>query len=424
MKEIEIPYGKSTLKYVFLQDNSFDLILPKENSVTKEQETVFVTKAFNDCLGKDDKKLFNSTNCTVAIAINDPTRPIPYHLLLPHLLKNLEDASISPKNISFFISTGTHNGLNNDEIQNLLSPEISSKYRTIVHDCDNEEQLTYLGKSTIGTPIYINSDYYSHEIKIVVGHIEPHHFMGFSGGVKSAVIGLGGRKTIQSNHRLFLDPYAKMGLFYSNPMRKDIDEIGKIIGVDLALNVVLNSKKNIIDAFYGDPYQVMIAGSEASKQACQVNNNRNYDLVIASPGGYPKDINLYQSQKAITHACSFLNQYGVVILVAECEQGAGSNLFEEYFHNKESYQDVIDTFEKEVFQVGPHKAYQLALQLRDHPIFLVSGIDPEKVKNMFIFPVNSIKEAISLSIDLIPENPKIAVLPFATHTIPIIEEVK
>lgn len=422
MKEIDVPYGKRSLKYEFNHVNSIDLILPKENNVSKELEIELVTNAFNNCLGKNDKDLFKGAGCTVAIAVNDPTRPIPNHLLLPHLINLIEDASISPKNITFFISTGTHKELTNEEIYKLLSSEIANKYRTVVHHCDAEDSLTYLGQSTIGTPIYINSDYYAHDIKIVVGHIEPHHFMGFSGGVKSAVIGLGGRKTIESNHRLIFDKNAKMGKFYSNPMRNDIEEIGKIIGVDLALNVVLNSNKNILDAFYGDPYQVMIAGIEASKHACEVNKGRTYDLVIASPGGYPKDINLYQSQKAITHACSFLNKNGVVVLIAECENGAGNKLFEDYFHNKENYQDVIDAFEKEVFRVGPHKAYQLALQLRDHPIFLVSGMDAQNVENMFISPAKSIEEAISLSIDLILENPKIAILPYATHTMPIIED--
>ncbi|MDO9546999.1 MAG: nickel-dependent lactate racemase [Pelolinea sp.] len=424
MKEINIPYGQTFITYEFERDNSVNLILPKENTVDSVQEADFVKKALNNCLGMIDKNLFKASECTVSIALNDLTRPMPNHFLLPLLLKKLENENISPENITFFISTGMHKKLTNVEIIDLLSPEIANKYRTIVHNCENEEKLTYLGKSTIGTPIYVNSEYYENDVKIVVGHIEPHHFMGFSGGVKSAVIGLGGRKTIESNHRLILDPHAKAGLYYSNPMRKDIEEIGKTIGIDLALNVVMNSQKKIINAFYGNPIQVMIAGIEASKLACQIDSEKTYDLIIASPGGYPKDINLYQSQKAITHACAFLKKKGVVVLVAECKDGVGNRLFEEYFLNKNNYQEVIEAFNKEEFRIGPHKAYQLALQLNDHPIFLISGMDPRIVKNMFITPVNDINEVFSLTKDLFPVNPKIAVLPYATHTMHTIREGK
>jgi lactate racemase len=416
MAEIKIPYGKTTIPFHFKDENPIDLILPKENNTTKIQEDELLINGLKNCIGKAESSVFSCKDLTVSISVNDPTRPIPYQLILPKLLKKLRDVSISSKNISFFIATGTHKDLTKEEISELLSSEILKNYRTIVHNCDDEEQLTYLGESKKGTPIYINSAFLHHDIKIVVGHIEPHHFMGFSGGVKSAVIGLGGRITIEANHKMITDPNAKMGLFYSNPMRNDVEEIGALIGVDLAFNVVMNSNKKIIDAFYGDPYYVMEEGIRASKHACEVENIKKYDLVIASPGGFPKDINLYQSQKAITHACSFLEPYGVVLLVAECVDGTGSTAFQEYFQNKNGYLDVIKSFENELFRVGPHKAYQLALQLKKHSIVLLSSISQDIIKSMFLVPANSIEQAFSLSKSHLPENPKIAFLPFATHT--------
>ncbi len=416
INRIKIPYANDFLSYEFSDEQSFDLILPKENIVTGEQELEFMINALSNCMGKDENKLFLDPKSKVAISVNDLTRPIPNKLILLPLLKQIENLNIPSVNISLFIATGTHKGLSKNEINELLSLEITRKYCIKVHDCDDQNNLTFLGNSTLGTPIYINKDYYLQDIKLVVGQIEPHHFMGFSGGVKSAVIGLGGRKTIETNHSKIIDPKAKMGIFYTNPMRKDVEEIGKIIGVDIAFNVVLNSKKQITSAFYGDPYQVMRKGIDASIRVCQVDNDGEYDMVIASPGGYPKDINLYQSQKAITHACTFLKKNGVVILAAACSDGPGSKLFENFFQGKHTWFEIINSFKKQKFMVGPHKAYQLALQLKDHHIILISEMKPKNVRDMLLSPARDISEAISLSKELLPKLPRIAVIPYATHT--------
>ncbi len=416
MNRIKIPYGNDFLSYEFSDEYSFDRILPNEKIITKKQEQEIILKALSYCIGKDEKILFTDPECKVAIAVNDPTRPIPNNLLLPPLLKKIENLGIPSEHISLFIATGTHKSLSINQIKELLSPEIAKKYCVKVHYCDDSNNLTFLGYSISGTPIYINKDYYLHNIKLVVGHIEPHHFMGFSGGVKSAVIGLGGRNTIETNHSKIIDPKAKMGTFYTNPMRNEVEEIGKIIGVDIAFNVVLNYKKQVTHAFYGDPYQVMRTGIESSASVCQVDSNGEYDMVIASPGGYPKDINLYQSQKAITHACTFLKKNGVVILAAACSDGSGDNLFENYFQGKHTWLEIINSFINQKFRVGPHKAYQLALQLKDHPIILISEMKPKDVRAMLLRPARDISEAISISKDLLPETPRIVVLPYATHT--------
>jgi len=417
LKIINIPYGNKCLTYKFSNDQIFDQILPKENSVSQKEEVGIITKSLKSCIGVDEKKLFNHPNLHVAIALNDSTRPMPNEIILPPLLQKMKKFGIPSKNISLFIATGTHKRPSKREIIRILSLKNSEQYRVIAHDCDDSTNLTFLGHSTTGTPIFVNKDYFHHDIKLVVGQIEPHHFMGFSGGVKSAAIGLGGRKTIEINHSKILDPMARMGLFYKNPMRNEVEEMGRIIGVNVAFNVILNSQKQIIDAFYGDPYQVMLKGIEASVNSCQVKNEGKYDLVIASPGGYPKDINFYQSQKAITHACTFLRKNGVVILTAACAEGSGSKAFENFFQGKHTSLEVINSFEKQEFKIGPHKAYQLSLQLNNHRIILISEMKPEIVRSMLLIPARDISEAMSISKDFLPETPRIAILPYATHTI-------
>jgi len=414
--KIDLPYGKKHLQISFSDDQVFDQILPVESLVSRKQEINIIEDSLTNCIDIEDGKLLSNTDLRIAIAVNDATRPIPNDILLPPLLNKIEDFGIPPDNISLFIATGTHKCPTKHEIFDLLSQEVAEQYRVIVHDCDDLSNLIFLGNSADETPIYVNKEFYFHDIKVVVGQIEPHHFMGFSGGVKSAVIGLGGRKTIEMNHQKIIDPMAKMGIFYKNPMRQEVEEIGEIIGVDIALNVILNSKKQIVKCLYGDPCQVILKGIKASAKICQVKNHGEYDLVIASPGGYPKDINFYQSQKAITHACTFLKKNGVVILTSECAEGPGSKSFERFFDGKQTPLEIITSFENQEFKIGPHKAYQLALQLMDYHIIVVSDMGHNIVRKMLLTPASDISEAISKSKIFLPEKPRIAVLPYATHT--------
>jgi len=414
--KIEIPYGPDK-KYLILNDSAhFDLIFPNEIEVSRRIEKKIVGESLEKAQPLQNESYLNKEQ-TIGIVVNDPTRPLPNKLILPPLLEKLRNLGVLTSQISIYIATGTHKTLTKNDISDLLSPNIASNYRTYVHDCDNNDELTFLGESTRHTPIYINKKFNNCDVKIVIGNIEPHHFMGFSGGAKSAVIGLGGRKTIESNHSWIKDKNAKMGIFHTNPMRLDVEEIGRKIKIDFAWNFVLNSKKQIIYALFGDPYKVMLSGIEKSLTFCLIKGKAAYDLVIASPGGFPKDINLYQSQKAVTHACTFLKRNGVLILVAECIEGIGNEDYFKFLDGKESYAQVISYFKNQPFKIGPHKAFLMALQLKDHQIMLVSDLSPDIVRKMHLIPAKSISDALELAYKLTPGDRKIAVLPFATHII-------
>jgi len=420
---ILIPYGSNFLE-MDMQEINYTIIKPKLIRPEAQQSQI-VEKAINSGLilsinSRDVRKL------SVAIGINDQSRPLPNQILLPILLGHLKNIGFIQKNIIIFIATGTHTPLKTEEYSLILSADILSNYRVVSHDCDDIQNLAYLGNTSSGTPVKINRQFMDSDIKILVGNIESHHFMGFSGGVKTAAIGLTGRETITANHSMLSHPNTTMGLFSSNPMRQDVEEIGKLIGIDYVLNVVVNDEKEIVAAYSGDPDEVMSKGIDYIRKNVQMDLHDSagtFDLVIASPGGYPKDINFYQAQKAITHACLFSKPKGVIILAAECRDGVGSNKFEHFLASKDSFLEVIESFESMPFEIGPHKAYQLAKQALSHKIILVSEISDDQIRKMLLIPAKSLGQAYKIAINTIPENPKIAILPYATHTMPKIAEV-
>lgn len=361
----------------------------------------------------------------IAIAINDKTRPVPHEHLLPPLLQELRRLGIPENAIRFFIATGTHLPMVPEELLRILPPEILRDYAVLSHYCDNTAGLVSLGKTSRGTPIWVNREFYESDLKIVVGNIEPHHFAGFSGGYKTAAIGLAGRDTINQNHRLLIDPQARIAEFERNPLRQDIDEIGDAIGVQFALNAILNGDKKVVHAVTGGPRAVMTAGIPLSRAVCQapIPHDGLYDLVIASVGGAPKDINFYQSQKALTHAALLVREHGIIILVAECPEGSGSQSYEAYSQGLSTPEEVFAKFQQTGFQVGPHKAYQVARIASWAQILLVSSIDPGLVSRLLMTPATSLNNAFGMAVERLASNPgqplRIAILPRATNTIPM-----
>ncbi len=272
--EIQIPYGRSHLTCTLPDHIPVEVIEPPEAAAANDPQGV-VRAALENLLGRADWRAFSGAK-TVAIAINDKTRPVPHQHLLPPLLEQLASLGISDEDITFFVAVGTHPPMTPAEINTplelggILPIEITERFKVISHNAEDPASLLYLGKTNRGTPVWANQAYVQSDLKIVVGNIEPHQFAGFSGGVKSAAIGLGGLETINRNHALMTHPDSQLGEYETNPARQDVEAIGQKIGVHLALNAILNQDKQIVQALAGDPVAVMRAGVPLSQKICQV----------------------------------------------------------------------------------------------------------------------------------------------------------
>lgn len=424
MESVLLPFGRGYVSYRAAHDVHHDLLIPREVVRAIVDEAELVDDAVKNPLS--GSAILNKINSStrIAISINDKTRPVPNTILLDGLLAGLRRRGVQDNNVRLFVASGTHSPMPQEEYPLILNQKYVSGFEIISHDCDDSENLKYLGVTSIGTPVYINRRFLEADVKIVVGDIELHHFAGYSGGVKSAAIGLSGRATINANHSLITHQNAKVGIYEGNPLREDIEEIGKLAGIDFALNAILTEKKEILSVFLGDPVAVMRKGIEVINAMCQVPISGLYDVVIASAGGYPKDINLYQAQKAMTHASLFCREGGKIILVAECAEGAGSAGYLEFMKGIGTKEDVLQKFLQQGFSVGPHKAFQIASILKRQEVFLYSSMKPEQVKSLLLGPIPPEKSKIEVFIKEQAINSRIAILPYATACIPIIKELE
>jgi nickel-dependent lactate racemase len=413
--EYSLPYGQSTISFHLPETNQVDVLVPETLEPPQDLNKA-VADAIANPIGDRTLSQFDRT-AKIGIAINDKTRPIPKPNLVSHLLTYLESLKFDPYQITLFVGSGTHVPMTVGELHRILDKEILSRYPVVIHDCDHTEMVS-LGKTYYGTPIKVSRAFYECDLKITVGNIEPHHFMGFSGGVKTAAIGLAARETINANHAMLTRDLTRSGIYSINPMRQDIEEIGRKIDVHFSLGTILNEEKEIVRVYFGQPKLVMETAIPAVRKMFSVSVPEAYDLVIASPGGAPKDINLYQAQKGLTHAARIAKDGGWVLLLAACPEGSGSQSYESFITEVDSHQAVIDQFKSGFFQVGPHKAFQIAKEAVRTNIVLVSEIPPQHVKTWKLTPsqperLNSLMEWL---VTQLSSDARVAILPAATRT--------
>jgi nickel-dependent lactate racemase len=421
--EIKLNYGHGTITVVLEQNGHIEWLLPVETPGASNPVRAIQEALEHPIEGKGIDK--NDNIKSAAIAVNDKTRPVPHDLMLPPLLQKLEAAGLSPEEITLVIATGTHIPMPPETYKQVLPPEIIQRYPVISHDCDAPD-LVSLGTTSRGTPVSVNRRFAEADLRIVVGNIEPHHFAGFSGGVKSAAIGLAARETITRNHALLLDPNSALAAYEENLLRQDIEEIGKLMDIHFALNIVMNRHKQVVKAFAGSPVKVVQEGLPVVRDIYSVEVEQPFDVMITSPGGYPKDINLYQAHKAVSCANRITREGGSIILVAACEDGVGSKGYADWMKEKvgsgiTNHKAVMETFIKEPFQIGPHKAYIFARDaVKVKGIWIVSDISADTIRGLLLNPA-SIEEAVREVIQPLPKDARIGIIPYANATIPYLQ---
>ncbi len=418
MTQFTLPYGKKRLAFHLPDSVSATLLAPKETPAAAGPLRL-VNQALDNPAGEKTLADFAGAR-TAAIAINDKTRPVPHQVLLPPLLARLEALGLTPHAITLIIATGTHPPMPPQEFEQIVPAEILARYPVLCHDAYDQDSLVHLGQTKRGTPVQVNKHFAQADLRIVVGNIEPHQFMGFSGGVKSAVIGLGGKDTINHNHAMMSDPHSKLGQFESNPARQDVEEMGRLTGVHFALNAILNDHKQLAEAIAGEPTAVLQTGIPRVLALNSVRVAAPFDLMIVSPGGHPKDINVYQAQKGLAHAALITKDGGTIILTAACPEGTGSDKYKRWVTGKRSHQDVFDHFSAEGFQVGPHKAFQISRDAARIRVLLVSDMDDDFAQNLLLTPVAGLDKALELVLSSLPPDARVGVMPVANATIPIV----
>jgi lactate racemase len=243
---------------------------------------------------------------------------------------------VDPEAISIHIAYGTHPRQSDEASQNAYGSAYKG-YRWVHHHCDKGPFMR-LGETRRGTPVYLRQDLAGASSVITFGAISHHYFAGYGGGRKLIFPGLGKKESIYANHRLFLEAESRnladgcrSGRLDGNPLAEDLAEVERFRPADLSIHGILNSRGEVCDLMVGEGDDLFRRACARHGEGSEVVIKRRYDLVVASCGGFPKDINFIQSHKAIHHAADFVRNDGTLIVLAECRDGIGSQTFLPWF---------------------------------------------------------------------------------------------
>ena len=410
-KTISLAFGSMALELDIPERNISSIILPSEPT-KKEQETFLIKKALENPIKSKRLSEIVNPGSRVVIIVSDVTRPTPTVKLLPPLLEELYLGGVKNENINIVFALGLHRKQTEEESRKLVGEEVYEKIRCIQHDT---RRCRRIGITSRGTPIEVFEEILDADIIIGTGSIEFHYYAGYSGGAKSVLPGVSSQEAVITNHKMMIDEKAVSGRV-DGPVRQDMEEAAKISGLDFILNVVLDSKKEIVAAVAGDFIEAHGKGVEVVDAMYKV-PVEPADAVIVSCGGFPKDINLFQANKALDNATQAVKEGGSIILVAECAEGIGNQVYECWNRECMSPDDAIARF-KQCFEFGGHKTAIIAKISKKFKLFLVSKLPDEQTRSAFFTPMPNVKDALSA---VLSENPdaKIHLMPHGGQTLPV-----
>lgn len=343
----------------------------------------------------------------VVVVTSDISRTCPSARLLPPMLEALTKAGVRDKDLTVVFGLGSHRPHTPEERERLAGKAVYRRVRCIdSNPCDVE----LIGHTSRGTPVTIFRPVLEADVRICLGAIEYHYFAGYSGGYKAVVPGVCGIDTIQHNHRMMTAPGAVAGRRVGNPVREDIDEAGEMVGVDFILNVILDGTRQVVSAVAGHPLVAHQEGCARLDAFGRATVEGPVDVVIVSAGGYPKDINLYQAQKAMDSARHVVRPGGVIVLVAECSEGLGNQTFEDWMLTSSGPDDIIARIQQE-FVLGGHKAAAVAMAMKQADVYLVSALPQDFVRSIGFHPFESPDEALRRALTHVGGAATLAVMP-------------
>jgi nickel-dependent lactate racemase len=383
---------------------------------SEAQETAEIVRALENPIGSPPLAALAGPGRTVAIVTSDVTRPCPSRRLLPPLLDELARAGVRKRDVCIVFALGSHRPHTPQEKERLVGPEILSQYACLDSD---PADCTLVGLTGRGTPLEIFRPVAQADLRICLGNIEYHYFAGYSGGAKAIFPGVSTTRSIQANHRMMVEDGAATGVVEGNPVRADIEELSRFLPVDFILNVVLGAKKEILKAVAGHFIAAHRAGCEFLDSIYKFPLPHAADIVLVSAGGYPKDLNMYQAQKALDNARFAVRQGGVIILVAACPEKYGSATFERWIKAATSPESIIADIAKN-FELGGHKAAAIALALRKATVLSVSDMGEDVARSLFFTPMATVEDALAEADRLCGADARILVMPLGGSTLPVV----
>ncbi len=338
----------------------------------------------------------------VCIVFSDITRSWQRtDLYLPVIIGELEQGGVLPGDITLLCAMGTHRPHSEEEKMRLLGP-LYGKYTLVEHNCDDRENMIKVGETTRGTEVELNRLAVEADRLVITGGIVFHLMAGYAGGRKSLLPGISSRKTISQNHSLSLHPEKGKGShpligcdkLTNNPLHEDLMEALEMVKPDFLVNIVpgVDGPGAAVAGHYDKAHK---EGCRLLREFFRIPIPGTRELVIASAGGFPGDINFYQSVKSLINVCQALTPGGTLILLTQSPEGLGNPLMEELITKFNSIEER-EAFLRDNYTIGRFIAYYGCELASRYRIILVTDMKESSLVKADIETCETFQDALDL----------------------------
>ena len=319
---IKVHYGERIIELDIPKENlCFNLNRNKFQIPVSEKEEV--RKALEAPVGSDRLESIVKKDSSVVILVDDRTRKTPQKMILPLVLEELNNAGVKDEQIKLIIATGRHRDMSKEEIIERFGQDIVNRIEIQNHNCHSN--LIDKGLTRRRTRILVNKNVLDADVRIAIGAVLPHHPTGWSGGAKMLLPGVAGTETVNAMHLLGATE-AQLGKV-TTPMREEMEDFAKEVGLHFIVNVILNENNKVVKAVSGD---FIKAHREIVSWGMKINGvefHEKADITISS--SYPFDYDLTQADKGMFSAERATNPGGEIILLSPCFEGVAPTHEEE-----------------------------------------------------------------------------------------------
>lgn len=424
MSELTLLLGSREVRYDVESDRILSYVEPR-GLVVKDSPEQVSFYALDAPLGCPLLSEIVRPQLNTVIVVPDKTRMCGAAVYLPILVDRLNALGVRDADITILLAMGAHPPHKPEEIDPLVGPRIAERVEVVEHNARSPEELIRVGTTSRGIPVWLNKRLLDAECLIVTGTAVHHYFAGYGGGAKMINPGCAGYETITANHALTIDrrvggihPNCRPGVRDGNPVLEDLRESMGYVSVDFALITLLDETGQVAQAFAGELFAAHDAACKAIDAAYRVVIPEKADLVVVSCGGYPKDINLIQAHKSLHNAYQAVKSGGVILWLAECRDGLGSQTFLPWFEFA-NRGELIEAL-SENYMVNGTTALSLMEKAEDVDIILVSNLETSLVARLGLRAAPDMRSGMQQALSRLPDDYTMYVMPNGSVTLPYV----
>mgnify|MGYP001822022873 CR=1 FL=1 len=422
---IEMLFGRGHLT-LSLPEGAVPHVIEKPPFPAAAPAAEQIEQALGNPIGAQPLKALARGRSSACILICDITRPVPNHLFLRPMIETMIAEGIPAEKITVLVATGLHRPNEGEELAELVSdPWVLETVTVANHFAMNDADHVDLGMTSgRGVPVKIDKRLVEADLRIATGLVEPHFMAGYSGGRKVVAPGVAHHETIRTFHsaRFMEDPNARECNLDANPLHEEQLEIVRKVGELYALNTVIDDKRNLVFASFGEIIESHLAAVEFVREFTEIPVGRKFSTVVTSSAGYPLDQTYYQTVKGMVTPLDILKPGGTLIIASHCGEGIGSSHFREA--QKRLVAMGADAFRESLLKksLADVDEWQTEMQLKPMRVGKIQlyseGLDVDDLAVTGVEPITDLAAAIADSIAA-HGDPDVAVIPEGPYVVPL-----